>query len=252
MCECCSIANEQARIANEQARIANEQVRLSERGLFTDRLSRAVDNVSSRDLAIRLGGIDALCRMATEAQDEDYTTVMDLLCALVRMPPHRDRDSVRAALNDNLPALNAVGRGAGKAAAPVARATEFRADIQEILKKLFSRISSPLVRNNYRANLSEAELSGADLSYASLIGANLNEADLSGADLSGANLSHAGLIGANLSEANLIGANLSEVDLSKAKNLTQAQIDVACVGIFEPPPALPDGLNPPTKVCPKE
>jgi hypothetical protein len=48
----------------------------------------------------------------------------------------------------------------------------------------------------------------ADLSGADLIGANLSHADLIGANLIGANLSHANLIGANLIGANLIGANL--------------------------------------------
>ena len=69
-----------------------------------------------------------------------------------------------------------------------------------------------------RANLSEADLRGADLMGANLMGAdlrgaNLWEANLSGADLRGANLSEADLSGAdlwraNLSEADLRGANL--------------------------------------------
>jgi hypothetical protein len=72
-----------------------------------------------------------------------------------------------------------------------------------------------------RANLSGADLSGADLSGANLSRANLSGADLSGADLSGANLSRANLYGANLSganlsRANLYGANLSRADLSGA------------------------------------
>jgi hypothetical protein len=63
-----------------------------------------------------------------------------------------------------------------------------------------------------RANLSGADLSGANLSRANLSGANLSGANLSRADLSGANLS-----GANLSRADLSGANLSRADLSDSK-----------------------------------
>jgi hypothetical protein len=66
------------------------------------------------------------------------------------------------------------------------------------------------------ANLSGAYLYGADLSRADLSGANLSRADLSGAYLSGANLSGANLSGADLSGANLSGANLSGADLSGA------------------------------------
>ena len=81
------------------------------------------------------------------------------------------------------------------------------------------------------ANLSEADLRGADLSRATLseadliaailIGANLSEADLRGAYLSGAHLSEADLRGAyliyaDLSEASLIAADLSAADLIAA------------------------------------
>ena len=59
-----------------------------------------------------------------------------------------------------------------------------------------------------RADLSGAELSRADLSGANLSGAELSRAYLSGANLSGAYLSHANLSGANLSGAYLSGADL--------------------------------------------
>ena len=72
-----------------------------------------------------------------------------------------------------------------------------------------------------RANLSGADLSRANLSVANLSGANLSRANLSvanlsGANLSGANLSRADLSGANLYGANLYGASLSWADLSRA------------------------------------
>ena len=63
-------------------------------------------------------------------------------------------------------------------------------------------------REGIQANLSEANLSGADLSEANLRRADLSEADLRWADLSEANLSGANLSEADLSEANLSGADL--------------------------------------------
>ena len=67
-----------------------------------------------------------------------------------------------------------------------------------------------------RADLSGADLSGANLSRADLSGANLSRADLSGADLSWADLSGANLSRADLSRADLSWANLSRADLSRA------------------------------------
>jgi hypothetical protein len=63
----------------------------------------------------------------------------------------------------------------------------------------------------------------ADLSYADLEGANLYRADLTGANLSGANLIGANLTGAILYDANLTGANLTGANLYFA-NLTSANL----------------------------
>ncbi|NDD52822.1 pentapeptide repeat-containing protein [bacterium] len=63
----------------------------------------------------------------------------------------------------------------------------------------------------------KANLSGADLCGANLSKANLSGADLCGADLSGANLSGADLSKANLWRADLTGANLYMANLYGAK-----------------------------------
>ena len=78
--------------------------------------------------------------------------------------------------------------------------------------------------NLYGADLSDANLSGANLSYSNLYGANLSYSNLYGANLSGANLSgailsYSNLRGANLYDADLYDADLSNADLRGAKNL---------------------------------
>ena len=81
------------------------------------------------------------------------------------------------------------------------------------------------------ANLRGADLSGADLSFANLRGADLSGANLSNANLSGADLSFANLSNANLFGANLRGANLSDADLRGADlsgaNLSNANLSGA-------------------------
>ena len=63
-----------------------------------------------------------------------------------------------------------------------------------------------------KANLSGADLSGADLSWANLSGADLSGADLRWANLSGANLSGADLRGANLSGAKELLSAVNFID----------------------------------------
>jgi len=65
------------------------------------------------------------------------------------------------------------------------------------------------------------------------------------ANLTNASLSSARLINADLSGAILLGANLSGADLSRARNLTQTQLDAAC---GDANTKLPEGLKPP-KPC---
>ena len=76
---------------------------------------------------------------------------------------------------------------------------------------------------NMKADLRDADLSGADLSRAYLRGANLSRAYLRGADLRGANLSRAYLRGADLRGADLSDADLSDADLRGA-NLRGADL----------------------------
>jgi uncharacterized protein YjbI with pentapeptide repeats len=59
--------------------------------------------------------------------------------------------------------------------------------------------------------------------------ANLYKADLRGADLRGADLQGAGLQKVDLQGANLQGANLQGANLQGENNLTQDQLDVACL-----------------------
>ncbi|NWH07330.1 MAG: pentapeptide repeat-containing protein [Alphaproteobacteria bacterium] len=99
-----------------------------------------------------------------------------------------------------------------------------------------------------RANLRGAMLSTANFSGAIMVGADLSGANLSSADLSGAVLRRVDFEGADLLRANLSGAVIGETDLSTARNVTQEQIDDACVDELT---KLPDGLKRP-KPCKRD
>ena len=99
-----------------------------------------------------------------------------------------------------------------------------------------------------RADLGVAILSNADLTGANLFQADLTMANLTGADLTRANLFQANLTGANLEGAHLEKADLRGADLTGAINLTQAQLNQACV---DDRTILPKGLKRP-KPCSEE
>lgn len=108
-----------------------------------------------------------------------------------------------------------------------------------------------------KATLEKAELHRSDLSGAVLTDVNLSKgdfgrssfekADLRGASLRLSNLARASFVGANLvgadfSKAFTFGTRFHATDLSAAKGLTQAQLDVAC---GDAKTRLPAGLKAP-------
>jgi uncharacterized protein YjbI with pentapeptide repeats len=123
--------------------------------------------------------------------------------------------------------------GANLSEAYLYKANLYKANLRlanlRLAKLAEANLSETILRgiNLSGAWLRKANLSGADLSWASPteanVYANLSGADLSGADLSGADLSGADLSKANLSGADLSKANLSGADLSKAK-VTEEQL----------------------------
>lgn len=93
-----------------------------------------------------------------------------------------------------------------------------------------------------------ADLFGVDLTKSNLMGAQLQEANLTKARLFEASLAAANLGSADLSDANLQKTDLRMAILTHVKNLTQAQLDKACV---DETTELPKGLTRPPP-CPKE
>jgi hypothetical protein len=62
---------------------SREELQLTREGQLTDRFTRAVDQLGSKDVAVRVGGIYALGRIADESTT-DRASIADLLSAYVR------------------------------------------------------------------------------------------------------------------------------------------------------------------------
>lgn len=97
------------------------------------------------------------------------------------------------------------------------------------------------------ANLSNQCVKGGDLTGANFAGvkalymcmslANFTNVNFRNADLTGANLAHSNLTGADLTGTNLDITSIKGADLSRARGLTQPQLDQACADTTTKVPA---------------
>jgi hypothetical protein len=183
--------------------IANRTYRLTQQGQITDRYTKAIEQLGGDKLDVRLGGIYALERIATDSE-RDHPTVVEVLSAFVRehsQPSTGDDDNVG---DDSSGPLAPPPE-------PVKR--ESTADVQAAVTVL-GRL--PQRRHVTRGNLKGAHLEGANLDDANLEGATLADAHLEGASLDWANLQRANLQRAHLAGAYLQHAHLAGADLGMA------------------------------------
>ena len=212
---------------------------------ITESFARAIEQLGSEQLEVRLGGIHTLARIAQESP-ADHWPIMETLTAFVREKarlPYPNGKAVEAlkekeqeagrTLPDVQAALTAIGR---------------RCIVHDTDGQRLDLNGTNLSRVNLEnAHLERANLSGAFLMRALLAGAHLEGAYFSGAHLDGAilqfaQLTRASLEGAHLDEANLRGAVLDTVifceatlsnaclvdaDLSAAIGLTEEQLNQA-------------------------
>ncbi len=218
-------------------------LQVAQEGQITERFTRAIQQLGSKDLQVRLGGIYALERIAKDSP-KDHWPIMEVLTAFVREPPKtgesRAKERVVVGLRADIQAiLTVLGRrtrafetkahllrlsgtdirGANLEGAHLERAVLGFAHLEGALLYR-AHLDGAVLFNAYlnRAVLKEASLKGVSLRGANLERADLSKTNLEGADLYGANLKGASLRGArlgkvNLSEANLEGADLSEANL---------------------------------------
>ncbi|WP_165781236.1 pentapeptide repeat-containing protein [Streptosporangium minutum] len=191
---------------------ARRTFRLSEQGHVTDRYTKAIEQLGSDKLDIRLGGIYALERIARDSA-RDHPTVMEVLAAFVR---EHSRDVAT-----------------GETGIVKSRRPLLRTDLQAALTVIGRRIAGQ-DPPGMRINLGGADLTGADLTGATLDHATLTGADLTDATLTGVNLTRAWLIGVDLIGADLMGADLTWAWLTDAcltrANLTDANLIGATLG----------------------
>lgn len=195
--------------ATQNAIAATKNAEVAEQGQITERFTKAIEQLGSDNISIRLGGIYALESIAEYSQkghwsERSHWTIMEVLSAFVRENP---------SLKEDLEAKKAEGEQ---------QPQKLRTDIQSALtvigRRDLKKDPSDQMLNLSNTNLKMAVLTEAEanLQGLNLFGANLQEAKLFKAKLQGANLSQAKLQDAVFSAAKLQGANLRGANLERA------------------------------------
>ena len=163
---------------------------LAQSAQLSERFTRAIDQLGSDKLALRLGSIHALERISKDSQ-EDHGAIVEIVSAFIResalWPPREsDRPGCRSPV---------VDEAKPKPCADIQAALNFLA------RRKWRDTESGLL------DLSSSDLQGAILKNAHLEGADLRETHLEGADLAGAFLEEALLWGTHLEGANLMDSH---------------------------------------------
>ncbi len=182
--------------------VAEKQAKTAQRGLLNERYQKGAEMLGSELLAVRLGGIYALARLAREHPRDYHTQIMGLLCAFIHHHPAVEKEDQDDPDQDD--------------------PTESREDFWKIIHVIAARGAGQI-------EIERTEKYSPDLSELNLSGAYLSNANLANADLKWTNLIGATLEEANLANANLFRAILSGATLKGCRGLTQEQINQTSV-----------------------
>jgi hypothetical protein len=197
------------------------QLQVAREGQVTERFTRAVDQLGSPEVDVRIGGIYGLERIARDSA-ADRVAVIEVLAAFVRQhapwPP-------KASSGDPT-----VGAGSTTVAQLRTRAPDVQAAMTVLGRAHWRNPSIEL-------QLSDTDLRAAYLPDADLQGAYLHDVHLENAQLGRAVLRHANLGNAHLEDAVLCDADLEDADLHDARleraDLRRARLDGADFRIDE-------------------
>lgn len=198
-------------------RTAAERHALDEASQITERFTRAIDHLGSRQLDIRLGGIYALERIARDSAP-DHPQIVEVLTAFIREQSRIRPDkqpAIRRNRSDTVSPTTLDSDTDGHTWPP-----QLPTDVQAAATVLGRRDASRDVSNTY-----------LDLARTYLAGARLTGSHLAGAQLQDSSLTRAALVDAQLGGADLTRAALGGVDFAGARlelaKLTEAQLDNA-------------------------
>ncbi|MEV8087481.1 pentapeptide repeat-containing protein [Streptomyces nigra] len=212
-----------------QLRVSQDGLRAAQEGYVTDRFSRAVDQLGSDKLDVRIGGLHALWRIA-EQSARDREAIISIQAAYLRThlpwPPAAPESPTADAPINHIAPLETRSADAQVALTALGVLCQHREQSWVNLSITDSRRADcdglwfPEV-NFDRACMEAAGFYRANLTQASLVSVNLRHADLTTAILRRARCVLADLRAAKLVKTDLRDTDFTETDLREA-NLRKA------------------------------
>ncbi|GAB4303601.1 MAG: hypothetical protein Kow0090_19190 [Myxococcota bacterium] len=189
-------------------------IEIAREGQITERFTRAVEQLGSEKMDIRLGAIYALERISKDSE-KDHWTIIETLSAFIR--EH----------------------------SPLPKGSEGEKGVKDEEFKLPTDIQAALTVIGRRKHR-EIEKEPVNLDGTNLMGANLRGAYLAGANLGVANLARAHLWDAHLEKANLFMADLAGAYLAGAhlENAVNADKAIWKEAIYNSFTKFPEGFVP--------
>lgn len=203
------------------------QTDLQHEAQITDRFTKAIEQLGHDKIAVRLGAIYALERVAKDSE-RDFATIIETLAAYVRervprqKPNAFDEPDVCSAdvLDAELDERKGVRVSIDVAAtiSVLARSIPNTSILRtgEQIRRVDLRNVSLVGLDLPGANLSGFRFDNSDLSYANLSEANLTSSSFRGIEFRGGNLERSTLNSANFSRSDLREANFSSIQCEGA------------------------------------
>ena len=226
--------------------VADRQAKTGQQGLLNERYQKGAEMLGSDVLSVRLAGIYALQRLASEHRQQYHIQVMRLFCAFVRLPT-RDQSlepgqapiqpgTLLGVRQDVESVMEVIGHRTETQKA-LEREGDFRMDLRGAnlseAQILDADLSRAMFHNSNLSNvnlanteLTDAFFSYADLSKARFYDVNFTRTRLESANLTGAMLQDAEMVRLSLHNVSLSGANLGRANLSQSI-LQDAKVDSA-------------------------
>ncbi|MGY0490228.1 pentapeptide repeat-containing protein [Streptomyces sp. WG-D5] len=212
-----------------QLRVSQDGLRATQEGYVTDRFSRAVDQLGSDKLDVRIGGLHALWRIA-EQSGRDREAIISIQAAYLRThlpwpPTAAEAPAADAPINDIAP-LETRTADAQVALTALGVLCQHREQswvnlsLTDLRRADCDGLWFPEVNFDH-ACMEAAGLYRANLTQTSLVSVNLRHADLTTAVLRRARCVLADLRAAKLVQTDLRDAEFTETDLREA-NLRKA------------------------------